>query len=270
MTKEITSFIALLIFSLGAHADIKLSKYAKVYKGGEGAVVTFVPLAGSTEKKALIEVAGIDTEFDGLILLYDLEDQGLTDAYTMKYDGRVSTRLRTNEGDWSRWTTLYLPDVKDGIELNYKEEASKKLDTAKFLERYKEQEKAGVQEKLAVFKRAQHTEEAKQAFMSSAAIAQADCGKKFGAEFPWASATEEQLRDYSFSSYCGEVFNQLATLCKKSEKSRASILSKIDTVSCVFGDTLNLRLDGKTLHWTTAENEPDQETFIKHYLMNEF
>lgn len=270
MRKHILMACALMLISFSATADIKLSKYAKVYKGGEGAVVTFIPLSPKSEEKALIEVTGIDTELDGLILLYYFEKQGDAEAYKMKYDGSPSTRLRTTQGYWSTGTTLYLPDFNRGIELSYDEKASKKVDTSAFLKRYQAQEAKGVQKKLAVFDREKYTKSAKNEFMEKAEVAKTACGKAFGAEIVWDSVTDTYLQKYNFASYCGNTFSEMASLCEASEKSKTALNAKIDTVRCAFGDKLKLRIEGKTLNWTTVGDEPNQETYIRNYLTNEF
>lgn len=270
MHKRILIACALTIFSFSTNADIKLSKYAKVYKGHDGAVVTLVPLSPKDENKALIQVSGIDTEIDGLIFLYYLEKQGTTEAYKMKYDGRAITRLRTKKGYWSSGIELYLPDLNDGIRLYYDEKASKQVDISTFSKRYQEQEKRGLQKKLAEFNREKHVEVSKTRLAERAGKAKAACGKTFGIEILWDNFTQEQLHNSSVATYCGLAFSEIADICKQSAESKAALEAKIDAVSCTFGEKPKLRINGKTLHWITGPGKGiDQGDFVKYYLMNE-
>lgn len=261
--------ISLMIFSCHVMADISLSKYAKVYKGREGMVVTLVPLMPKDSKKALIEVKGIDTELDGLILQYNFVNEGMREAYAMTYDGRSSTRLRTNQGYWGKWTSVYLPDVKGEFDVAYDDKASKAFDVDKFKARYLKQEEGHVQDKLATFRKEKHLQSNNVAFGEKAKAASDACGTSIQASIDWSSISDDNLKELSISSYCGEPLESLADLCKKSPDNKKTLSQKVSKFNCRMGNKLHLGISDKTLNWITAKDVPNQGDFTKYVLMNE-
>ena len=269
MTKKIVLAV-LLFFVCGATmAEDKLSKYAKVYKGREGITVTLLPILPKDSKMALIQVKGIDSELDGLILKYKLVNEGTREAYQMQYDGRTSTRLRTNQGYWGKWTSVYLPDVKGEFSVGYDEKASKALDIEKFKTAYEQQEKKNVQQDLAVFKREKHIKYNDEMLEKKAKQASDACGTKINASIDWKSVSEENLKELSIGSYCGAPLENLAYLCKKSDSNKKTLASKVTSVNCTWGEKVHLGIADKTLKWITTKDTPNQDDFAKYVLMNE-
>jgi len=270
--KKRTMYLFLVMIFTAGHAmaeEITLSKYAKVYKGREGLIVTLVPLMPKDSKKAIIEVKGVDSELDGLKLMYKLVNEGRREAYVMTYDGRNSYRLRTEVGYWGKWTSVYLPDVKGEFNVGFDDKASKALDLKKFKEDYLKQEKNKVQEKLAVFKKDKHKKEANEAFNKLAEKASKACGTSIQASIDWKSVSEDNLKELSISSYCGAPLESLEYLCKKSDATKKVASQKLAKFNCRIGDKLHLGITDKSLNWTTAKEVPNQGDFTKYVLMNE-
>jgi len=265
----INTSLVTVLFSTQAMADVNLSKYAKVYKGREGMVVTLVPLMPKDSKEAIIEVKGIDSELDGLKLRYKLVNEGTREAYQMTYDGRSSTRLRTEQGYWGKWTSVYLPDVKGEFDVAYDEKASKALDVDKFKVDYLQQEKNNVQKNLAEFKREKHLKSNELAFGKTAKEASDACGTEIKASIDWSSISEENLKELSISSFCGAPLESLADLCKMSESNKKTLSQKVSKLSCRMGEKMHLGLSDKTLNWVTTKDTPNQGDFTKYVLMNE-
>lgn len=259
----------LALAAQGAMADIVLSKYARVYKGGEGAVVTLIPLSPETEKKALIKVSGIDTEVDGLVLLYDLEDQGSDEAYVMIYDGSRVARVRSNKESWTQSTTLYLPNKRDGIEIGYDEKASKAVKTDAILKLYLTQNVKKIQEGLAQFKRDKHVKETDADIGEKAKQASNACGSNIKASIDWKSISDDYLKELSITAFCGSPLEGLITLCNEAPANKKTLTAKIEQVNCTMGDKIHIDISAKTLRWTTTKDTPNQDDFAKYVLMNE-
>jgi len=219
--------------------------------------------------KALIRVTGIETELDGLILLYKLVNEGRREAYVMTYDGRSSTRLRSEREYWGKWTSVYLPDVKGEFDVGYDEKASKAFDIEKFKQAYLKQEKNHVQENLAKFKREKHLKSNEIAFAEKAKEASEACGSDIKASIDWNTVSEENLKELSISSYCGAPLESLAYLCKKSDGNKKTLSQKVSKFNCRMGGTMHLGISEKTLNWMTNKDTPNQGDFTKYVLMNE-
>lgn len=262
-------FVVLFGFSLQAMADISVSKYAKVYKGREGLMVTLLPLTPKDSKKALIEVKGMDTELDGLILLYDLVNEGTREAYTMDFDGRKSTRMRANQGYWGKWTQVYLPDVRGEFDVVFDEKASKQLNIGNFKERYLTQEKNKVQQSLAKFRKEKHLKMANESFAKLAKKASDACGTQINASIDWSTISDDNLKKLSISSYCGSPLDSLARLCKSSASNKKTLSNKVSKMNCRMGEKIHLGITDKTLNWVTNKDAPNQDDFTKYVLMNE-
>jgi len=259
-----------LMLSQSVFADVELSKYAKVFQGRDGLVVTVAPLMPKDSNQAIIEVKGIESELDGLKLLYKVVDEGnKREAYQMTYDGRISNRMRTNVGYWGNGTEVYLPDVQGTFEVMFDEKATKELNLVKFKEEYLNQEKNKVQEKLAVFKRDKHLKSNEEAIGKLAKEASEACGTTIQANIEWKSISEDNLKELSISSFCGSPLESMADLCKKSPENKKVLSQKISKLSCSMGDKVHLGITDKTLNWVTNKDTPNQGDFTKYVLMNE-
>ena len=67
----------------------------KVFSGPNGERASLVPLTPEEEKKAVLLVQGTDSELDGKVLPYDIEQSGQDVRYVTQWHGR-------------RYVTLYL------------------------------------------------------------------------------------------------------------------------------------------------------------------
>jgi gamma-glutamylcyclotransferase (GGCT)/AIG2-like uncharacterized protein YtfP len=260
--------LTLCLSSIG-HAEIKLSKYPKVYKGEEGVVVTVIPLTPKSKKQALIEVSGIDTEIDGKVFLYNQQIQGRGDeAYVMQYDGDERTRIRVSKGYWSKWMTLYLPDTRDGIKIWYDDKLSKAVKPSQYIRNY-ERDK-NLQAKLAKFNRKKSLDYNKEKFAEILNNFKDDCGKPIKGVIEWKSVNEAILKKYSVYAYCGNPIDSLARFCRKSPENKKAVLAKVSTVNCSFGKKLKARMNGKTLNWVTEPEAGNQSDFTDAFVKNNF
>ncbi len=270
MNKASILFATWLIFTApNVMAEISLSNYAKVYKGGEGAVVTLIPLSPPAEKKALIHISGMDTEIDGLVLLYDLEDWGSGEAYVMTYDGSRRARLSSEKDYWTSWTTLFLPDHPNGIEVTYDEKSSKAAISGDFLKLYLKHKEKNIQQELARFKRDRHEARANADLLEKAKDTSAACGSEIKASIDWKSISDEALKELSIGSFCGSPLEGLAVLCKESEENKKTLARKVARVNCKFADKVHIDIRDRVLQWTTTKDTHNQDDFAKYVLMNE-
>jgi hypothetical protein len=258
---------ALVSFLAGtvAYSGMKLSKYPKVYKGGEGVTVAFVPLSPKTKNQALIKVTGIDSVMDGKVYLYDKVPQGRgAEAYTMTYEGETIYRMRTEKGYWSKWTTVYLPDVRDGVKVWYDEKESKKLDAAAILSEYLDLKASKDPVKKLERKKAQKAE--MDLLSKKSEEVKEACGKSVAVNVDWKSIDNEQLGRLKIDRYCGHTLDAMVSVCEDEEGKKA-VTQKVKSVKCRFGDKLEAKLKGGTLVWTTKEEGRNQAVYARDFLL---
>ena len=248
---------------------MSLSKYPKVYRGGEGAKVVLIPLSPKSEKKALIEVSGIDTEIDTKVYLYDLKQTGRDgEAYFMQYDGEDTMRIKVSKGYWSKWVTLYLPDANDGIQVYYDEQESKKIVPSTYAKRYDKNKKS--QAEIAKFNRKKSRDYNEEKFAEILADTNKDCGKNFKASIDWKSVSDKIIKDYSVYSYCSRHLEAAARFCRKSPENKKKFNDRVDSFACKFGKKIRARLNGKTFDWTAETEQGNQGDFAKAFIINNF
>ena len=127
--------LALLAFSANASALEAVS--GKVYKGGNGVKVTIVRLKPLSDKKALIEISGSDTESDGKIVLHEIEEyDGKADYFIKKKKGSKTEKYVTiamRNGSFE----VYPPGGgNDGIRIAFDDKKSEELKVDDLLRRY--------------------------------------------------------------------------------------------------------------------------------------
>lgn len=155
MMRRILFALAILCLTMSAQARMTLAKYP-VYLGNGQMQVAVVPLIN--EKKALIQVSGVNHPVDEIVFLADIKRRDSdTSIYQIIYDGRPLALLVKGK-DWSRdLYQVYLPGSgTDGIRVAPLQPAPKEPTKDFLLARYTQQTAAGRQAELATFKRQQH------------------------------------------------------------------------------------------------------------------
>ncbi len=132
-----------------AKATLTPAKNAKVYKAGDSLTeVTVVELEPIKKGEVLLKVDKSNSAIDGIIVLHRTQVQGKAQAYVMDFEGD-HTRMRANDGYWYKSYSLYLPESPTKtIDISFNANASKAVDTAKFVKEYEAQDKKAVNAKL--------------------------------------------------------------------------------------------------------------------------
>lgn len=261
--------VPVLMASSPAFAKLALSKYPKVYKGEEGLVVTVIPLQDKEKKQALIEVSGVDTEIDGKVFLYDLENQGKEEAYTLKWDGEDHTRLRVEDGYWLKWINVWLPEhAMKSYQVWYDEKLSKKAKPADYATRY-EKDKA-LQAELAKFNRPKNVAYNEKNFAKTVAEVKTDCGLAVDAKIDWPTIKDETIMEYSVYSFCGYPLEALASYCRENAANKKSVSGKLAGFKCQAGAKLNAKMEGKAFVWTNDFTTGNQQDFATAFVKNTF
>ncbi len=125
--------LAFACFAQAGSADeIKPYKYAKVFKGAEGEVITIVPLEPRSENRFLIKFHRVEGDWDDRVLLHERRAYDGKEDYVVKDEKWVSVVSR--HGRYSAYP-------KGGKELSvfFAEDASRSVDIGAIVEAYRKQ-----------------------------------------------------------------------------------------------------------------------------------
>jgi Tfp pilus assembly protein PilX len=248
---------------------LELASYPKVFTADEGVEVVIAPTADG--KQALMRISGVNHPVDKVVFLTRVERWGgSTDAYVTTFDGRDSGMVQKKGsvyGGGDRYVA-YLPGRKQEYTLSFDEKKTKAMKPATLLASYESQTKQGVQQKLARFDREKHVTQGQAALAATDAAASASCGVPVKTTVDWAAINDDRLKKVSVQGYCGAVAAGLDRMCSDASanfKQKAGALSQI---TCQFGPELRARVVDRKVVFTTEENAPNQDDFIREFLRN--
>jgi hypothetical protein len=238
----------------------------RVYVGGDGVSVAVVPLKPRTDNKALVRVTGSGTPFDDKVMLYERDDRdGGKVAYSTTYHGRSWYTITVPSSAEARPILIYLPGRRE-VTVKYDERKSAELKTDDVYRAYQKQQADGTLKALAAFNRKDETaRHGKQLGETVDAFAK-QCGAKLQVKVDWASFPDDDLKELSIASYCGEPIETMARLCEESAEAKRTIAGAIKTFTCKIGPEMQLDLAGTSLNWTTSRNARNMGDFARKVL----
>lgn len=140
MTKRLINYaniLGVLWFAwcaAGAFADeLKPYKYAKIFKGAEGEVITIVPLEPRSENQFLIKFHRVEGEWDDRILLHERSIYNDKEDYTLKGEKYVSVVAR--RGSYN----VYPKGSRKELSVHFAEQDSRNIDVAAIVDEFKKQ-----------------------------------------------------------------------------------------------------------------------------------
>jgi hypothetical protein len=244
---------------------LELAKYPQVFDTGQGVMVTLTPNADGTQ--ALLQVKGLNHPLDSVVFLTEVNDRGNQERdYSTTLDGGQYNLLLKRQGWDGDSYQLYLPETS-GFPLTFDEALSKKAKPAELLALYEQQQSQGLQEKLARFDRSKHLRTNKRLLKELDQEASEACGVPLQTRVEWSAIDDQKMKALSIAGYCGEVVNQLASLCEGDASFKAQAIA-IRTVECRFDKAMKLREKDGNILFTTAEEAPNQGDFINAFLRN--
>lgn len=251
-------------------AALDLAPYPKVFSGPEGMEVVLAP---STDgKEALMRISGVNHPVDKVVFLGELQRWGgSTDAYVTTIDGRDSGMVQKQAspyGGGERYVA-YLPGRKGALDLSFDEKKSKAMKPADLQATYERQKQQGVQEKLARFDREKQLAYSRDQLAASDKEASASCGVPVKTAVNWSAIDDELLKKRSVHSFCGAVASGLGSLCRDASAAFKPKAASLGQISCQFGPELKARMESRTVVFTTAEDAPNQDDFIRQFLRNQ-
>ncbi|WP_224240690.1 hypothetical protein [Hyalangium gracile] len=240
----------------------------KVYSGGEGVSVALVPLTTKGpkgEKQVLVHPQGTETEFDGKAMLAVHNDKGRSADYIIQYKGEDYYVVIMREAYGSKNYELWVPGRRDAIRVSFDEKRTEKLKAEDLYEKYQKQNKDGTLSKMAAFNRQERESEQNQSFAELVKSMNDTCGSKVMGIIDWKSVSDDVIKKYSISSYCGNPLEALRRLCSDSAVSRKVISAKVKSVACQFGPEMQLDIKAGAVSFTTQQDAANQEEYATRF-----
>lgn len=239
----------------------------KVYAGSEGESVAVVPLTTpgpNGDKQALLYVQGTDSEFDGKALLYSVNEQNRGMNYITQYKGEDFYTLQMRENYGSKRYELWVPGRNKGIAVSFDEKRTQALKAGDIYEQYEKLKKDGSLERMAAFNRKEREAAQQSGFTEVVKAMNEACGTKVTATIDWKSVTDDLIKRYSISSYCGNPLEALKELCGTPVGKRV-ISAKVKSFTCQFGSELKLDVKAGAVSFTTQQDAPNQEEYATQF-----
>jgi hypothetical protein len=252
----------LLLAAASARADSPVEP-GKVFVGGEGVSVAVVPLKPRANKKVLVRVTGSGTVFDDKVILHKLEDADSRRInYETTYHGRDWVTLSARDGAYS----LAAPGRRDGGTLRFDEVKSKALNGDDLYKTHQKQQADGTLQALAAFNRKEEMARHEKQLGETSDSFTKRCGYKLPMKINWTSISDDDIKEVSLASYCGEPLDAMGRLCEDSAEAKKAIGATIKGFSCTMGPAMQLDLQGSTLNWTTSRSGRNMGEFARKYL----
>ena len=252
----------LLLAAASARADSPVEP-GKVFVGGEGVSVAVVPLKPRADKKVLVRVTGSGTVFDDKVMLHKLEDADSRRInYETTYHGRDWVTLSARDGAYS----LAAPGRRDGGTLKFDEAKSKALNGDDLYKAHQKQQADGTLQALAAFNRKEETARHDKQIGETIDSFAKHCGYKLPVKINWTSISDDDIKELSLASYCGEPLDAMRRLCEDSAEAKKTIAATIKSFTCTMGPAMQLDLQGSTLNWTTSRSGRNMGEFARKYL----
>jgi hypothetical protein len=268
--KTIIALVITTLFASSAFAEsLTPGKYSKVYRGEEGMKVTVVPMKPASAKKALVQVSGVETEIDGLVIMHDIVDKGRGNkAYATTLHGEGFWTLYSEKSwGWKQYK-VQLPESRmQKLYAYYDETATKKVNAAALYKLHKNQKKqiANLQKWNRKEREARHNNKLNEILADT----NKECGTKIAASINWKSVTNDHMKEYSIYSYCGYPLESIESLCRDDKKIAAKVKKEIKRLSCNFGEKMKLDLKQAGINWITNPEEGNQADFTKAFFKNQ-
>jgi hypothetical protein len=239
----------------------------KVYVGPEGESVAVIPLTTQGpkgEKQFLLAVQGTDSEFDGKPMLHTAYEQSRGMNYVTQYKGEDYNTLVVREGSGSKKYDVWVPGHRKAISVSFDEKRTQALKAEDLYSQYEKLKKDGTLAKLAAFSRKEREDGQQQGFAETVKAMNEACGTQVAATVDWKSVSDELIKRYSISSYCGNPLEALQKLCGSPVGKRV-ISAKVKKFTCQFGPELKLELKDGAVSFTTQQDAANQEEYATKF-----
>jgi hypothetical protein len=256
----------------GAEIDLELAGPAEVYHGEQGIQVTLVPVVSDEGDKVLIEISGVRSEIADVVLMHERIDRGNNRwEYRTTLQGRHSYTLTTQERHGALRGDVYLPSSRGNARRVLHDSASSaEVDGDALVARHAAQLADGTIAELERFNRAEREAAQDQRLATEFSAAYTTCETEVPAEIAWATVSDERLKVYAVSNFCGAVAGGLRDLCRF-PAGRDLVQQRVEAIRCEFGETSRVDLsDDGLLTWTVDPETANAERLARDLVRTRF
>ncbi len=243
-----------------------LIERGRLFNGSDGVKVEMIEL--KEPGKALVRVTGVRSEQADKVFEHRVNENGRRLEYITQIDGRDqytlvrTTPLRGGDPSWR----LYMRGAGfRGMDIEFDEEASEKLDVIAMYRMYEEQRDTGVLEAVQRFERDEEEKYVNEKLAEELADTNEACKTNISFSVDWSTIDDDTLKEYSITGYCEHVLEAIARYCED-EPGRRFAKANIDSASCRFGDEMSLVVADKAAVWTTNREGSNMSDFTRDAL----
>ena len=225
----------------------------RVLTGPDGAKVE---VAEFGDDQAYLKFTGVRSPAAGFVFPVTIRDNGRRIEYVTTWNGRDYHPINheTTPRGTTRWT-LYAPELRDGVALEWSEDLSGSLDGASLHSEHVAQLRDGSLARVQTFDREGAESSNGEAIATDVAQTREVCGDAPEMVIRWDTMPDEVVMQYSMASYCGSILEGLRNLCRWTPAKE--LAARIERVECDWegpeaGRDGHLSLDGTTLSWTVG------------------
>jgi len=262
MLRIVCFAVFILSAAMPAQADIKINKYMTYLSDGDRIEVVIGEVR--KQNKALIEVHGVNSDIDDVVLMAEILKSGNRTSYRIKFDGENYYLLIAEKRGSDTDYTFYLPDnYGSETKLNVNKDGFRAAED--LLATYKAQLADGIQAELARFHREDHVSSNKEGLQQADQRATDQCGHTITTQVNWAEITDAQLMELSIQGFCGQVAEAMASQCESDDAAKTR-LTPITTVECKFADSLTIKKENSRIIFQTEKDTANQYYTIDAFL----
>ena len=239
-----------------------------VYSGPGGEMVTLVPLMPAESRKFLLYFQGTKDDVDGKVLLHKASPE-LTEFYA-HWKGRELRFFHVDRRSHSERHTLNVPNREDVVSVQLDEARTLTLKAEDIYELYQRQLADGTSSRGEQFDRKYWMESEQREFAVSVQALNEACRTPVEVRILWDTVSDTQLTDEDISGSCTPPLEALRDLCSRSEEARRTVRSRVKSLDCRIGETLEPRVEAERVVWTTpvGSGAPSREETLAFFLDN--
>jgi hypothetical protein len=161
----------------------------------------------------------------------------------------------SEHGGESRWT-LYVPGVyASGKRVTLDQARTAALDVQSLLKLHRAQRDEGRLARVQRFDRSREEQRVLEELDKKRRATMAACGGPASQQVEWSSIDDETLKQYSIATYCGELLEQMRSLCEF--RAGRELMRTMRAVRCRFGASPGLTREGSSLTFTVKIGTPN-------------
>ncbi len=221
----------------------------RVFSASGGETVTLVPLMPAESRKFLLYFQGTKDDLDGKVLLHEASED-LTGFYA-RWKGREVRFFNVERRGSTERHDLNVLNRDDVVSVQLDEARTLALKAEKIYELYQRQLADGTLSRGEQFDRKFWMEVEQREFAGPVNALNEACGTPVEVRIAWDTVSDKLLNEEDISGTCTPPLEALRDLCSRSEEARRTVRTRVKSLDCRIGETLERRVEAEKVVWTT-------------------